>query len=373
MAGSDLMASEGFARRLVDTDERVPSTQLIVRLVPESLAELLTEKAPGPIVTSGEFGKALSDLDPPPDVARLLGLSPSFLKMANNLDTRYVDIWLTQTKERVIDLSPDGVVISGRFTGRRSLKVGKSYTSSSWFEPYSLASPGYYDGIYIEKINPADIGRWIEIIAHETAHAFRFANGQITSSRVTCPQSRTAQADAIRASITDEILARKIETQVLKEIQAASGGTMVKQYQPTTGSTDKELVERDFLSAHWDGTYLEHFVLETLVQGVIVCDKLDENTIREKNFNVGRIDLSKRKLEEYLIDQDYFDPDSGKLTKFATKYARLRFIQRVIDARWKEFKQQHSPNNKGFAKEKVLQEHASAFFQGLIKYTPLKP
>lgn len=328
-----------------------------------------------PIVTTGEFGKALSAFDPPSDVARLLGLSASFLKMAKSLDTLYVDIWLTQAQERVLDLSPDGVVSGGSFTGRRVLKIEKSYTASSWFEPYSLASPGYYDGIYVERIGPAEIGRWIEIIAHETAHAFRLANGQITRPKVTCPQSNAIQADSIRASLADEILARKVEAQVLREIQAAPGGGAVRTYQATTGSPDQELVERDLLTAHWEGTYLEHFVLETLIQEVIVCDKLDEKTIKEKNVNVGRIDLTKPRLEDYLIDQNYIDPDSGRLTAFATRYARLRFIQRVIDARWTEFRRQHSSGDMDFAraKEKILQEHAAAFFQRLTKYSPLKP
>ena len=209
------------------------------------------------------------------------------------------------------------------------LNINLSNTGNSWFQPFSIGSPGIYDAIYIEKIGRTDLGKWIEVIAHETAHAFRFANRQLLSVTVTCPQPKKVQADVIQDRIQDEILARMIEAQVLKEIQADPGGTVVSKYQLTTGSKDQKVVERDLLTAFWDGTYLEHFVLETLIQEAIVCDKLDEKAIQDKNFNVGRIPLGKRKLEDYLKDQNYIDPDSGKLTKFVTKYARLRFIQRV--------------------------------------------
>ncbi len=365
---------EGFARRLTDTEGRAPNTKMILRLIP-NMAPELTEQVTTPPITTGEFGMALNKYgEMPNNVIDLLKLSPTFVKMATNLDGLYVDIWDSARAHHRNDVVANfsaGMVTQGTFTGRRVLNIDRSFTTSSWFQPYSMGR-GYYDAIYIENIGVAEIGKWIEVIAHETAHAFRFANGQLTRPIVTCPQSKTVKADAIRSMINDEILARKIEAQVLKEIQAAPGGTTVRSYQPTTGSTVQKVVERDSFTTDWEGTYLEHFVLDTLLSEAIVCDKLDENSVEEKIRNVNRIPLEKRKLDDYLIDQNYFDPDSGKLSTFVTKYARLRFIRRIIDARWKQFKKQHSPGDKDIAKakEKVLKEHSSAFFQGVIAYTP---
>ncbi len=323
-------------------------------------------------VTGGEFGKALSSpwLRMPEQVGKLLKLSKTFVKMASKLDDLYVHILDPKNQERALQsvFSENGVVTKGPFIRRRVIGVQKSFTGNSWFAPYSFASPGYYDAINIETIDSANTGKWIEIMAHETAHAFRFANGQLFRPKVTCPQSKKVTADVILSSINDEILARKIEAQVLKEIQAVPDGKAVAKYQPTTGSTDQKVVERDFLAAEWEGTYLEHFVLDTLLSVAVVCEKLDENAVKAKNLNVDRIPLGKRKLDDYLINQNFFDPDSGKLSSFVTQYARLRFIRRVIDARWKQFKQQ-----KNASKEKTLQEHCRAFFQGVINYTPLNP
>lgn len=361
---------EGFARRLTDTEGRVPGTQMILRLTPGVTPEL-TEQAV-PQVTAGEFSKALNHLGMPANVVNLLRLSPTFMTMATKLDALYVDIWDPTGSHHRLDVVSnfsDGVVTLGT-SKRRVLNAERSFTTGSWFQPYSTGGNSY-DAIYIEQLGTTHTGKWIEVIAHETSHAFRFANGQLFSPKVTCPVPKTVKADMILSSIRDEILARTIEARVLREIQTAPGGTVLSQYQPTTGSTDQKVVERDFFTTDWKGTYLEHFLLDTLLAEAIVCDKLDANAVIEKNRNVARIPLEKRPLDDYLKDQNYFDPDSGKLMTFRTTYARLRFIRRVIDARWKRFESQHSSASPNFhkVKEKVLTEHASAFFQGVINYT----
>ena len=53
---------------------------------------------------------------------------------------------------------------------------------------------------------------------------------------------------------------------------------------------------------------------------------------------------------------------------FFSDYARLRFLLRVIDPQWGRFLDQQLGDTPGFeaAKERVLQEHARAFFSAVI-------
>ena len=46
-------------------------------------------------------------------------------------------------------------------------------------------------------------------------------------------------------------------------------------------------------------------------------------------------------------------------------------MQRIMDARWRLFLAQNSPRDPNFdaAKERVLQEHARAFFRGVVTYS----
>ena len=86
---------EGFARRLLDNEGRLPNNQMILRLI-INMAPETTEQVTTSPVTSGEFGMALNKYgEMPNDVIDLLKFSPTFVKMVKNLDGLYVDIWNT--------------------------------------------------------------------------------------------------------------------------------------------------------------------------------------------------------------------------------------------------------------------------------------
>ena len=124
------------------------------------------------------------------------------MTMAGTLDNRYASIRVpTQNKHRQLNTSADGVVTTGTFTGRRVLDVQESSTGSM-FEPYdSPDNTGYYDTIRIKKPNRVETLRWIEVIAHETGHAFNLV------SRTSPPAAK--MADRIRDAIADEIATSK--------------------------------------------------------------------------------------------------------------------------------------------------------------------
>jgi hypothetical protein len=300
-------------------------------------------------VTSGQFGTTLSRLGISQKVVDLLKLSKTFMTMAVTLDKRYVSIWLpTQDRHRQLNTSPDGVVVTGPFTGRRVLDVQESSTGSM-FEPYdSPDNTGYYDAIRIKKPDPAQTLRWIEVIAHETGHAFNLIN------RNSPPAAK--MADRIRAAIAEEIATRKIETSVVSEIMKTTlGGQQLKGQTPNSGGTAPHTVERNFFPTPLRRTYLEHFVFSELIRKAINREGLSEFQIKAKNREIEGIPLK-----------------GWRSRTFSSDYSKFRFWLRVIDFRWRRLMQLHRPGTPEFerGKEIVLQENASAFFGGLIRYTP---
>ncbi len=300
-------------------------------------------------MTSGQFGTTLSRLGIPQKVINLLKLSKTFIAMAVTLDARYVSIWLpTQDRHRLLDTSPDGVVRTGLFTGRRVLDVQESSTGSM-FETYdSPDNTGYYDAIRIKKPDQAQTLRWIEVIAHETGHAFNLVK------RSSPPAAK--MADRIRAAIADEIATRKIEATVVSEIMKTTlGGQQLKGQTPNTGGTASHTVERDFFPTPLRRTYLEHFVFSELIREAINREGLSQLEIKAKNREIERIPLK-----------------GWRSRIFSSDYSKFRFWLRVIDFRWGRLMQLHRPGTPEFerGKEIVLQENSNAFFGGLIRYTP---
>jgi hypothetical protein len=282
-------------------------------------------------------------------VVDLLKLSKTFMTMAVTLDKRYVSIWRpTQDRHRQLNTSPAGVVMTGPFTGRRVLDVQESFTGSM-FEPYdSPDNTGYYDAIRIKKPDQAETLRWIEVIAHETGHAFNFVNRR-------SPPAAT-MADRIRAAIADEIATRQIAASVVSEImKTRRGGQQLQGQTPNTGGTAPHTVERDFFPTPLRRTYLEHFVFSELIREAINRERLSQSQIEAKNREIEGMPLK-----------------GWRSRSFSSDYSKLRFWLRVIDFRWRRLMQLHRPGTPEFerGKEIVLQENANAFFGGLVRYTP---
>jgi len=337
----------------------------------EALKERETGNQTPPRLAPGQFGKAwaVSMLYKNDDFGRnlvkLLKASPSFVKMAEKLDQRYASLWEGDRDHHITEvpkLFDKGVITTGRFQGRRVLEV-RSSESGSFFRPFGPFSTGSYDVIQIDKPAQWNLGGWVELIAHESAHAFIFAAGQNK-----LPLNATLKA-RIDESIDNEILTRKIEAKVFSEAKSSSAGKkLLDQFSSTTGSFDRAVVERDFAEIGWLNTYLETFVLEDQKLEAIRAQKLDDSTVQSLNAQVDAIPLGKRPLATYLIAYpEFFDPQQNKFRKFVSQYAKARFFNRVLDARWREFN--NRPAKSRDSEENMLKQHAAAFFPTQINYT----
>jgi len=223
------------------------------------------------------------------------------------------------------------------------------------FEPFDRQQiMRHYDLILIQKPDPSDTLEWIEVIAHETGHAFNLATS-------TSPAPVT-MADRIRAAIADEITTRGIEATVVSEIlKTTAGAQQLAGQQPRNLGTRQAIVERDFFPGLLRRTYLEHFVLSELIRAAIDKQKLSDDQIKAKD----------------LLVEGIRTPFTGwRSRKFPSDdYSKFRFWLRVIDSRWRKLSKMHPSQSPAFewVKEIVLQEHANAFFGGIISYTSLPP
>jgi hypothetical protein len=163
-------------------------------------------------------------------------------------------------------------------------------------------------------------------------------------------------ADRIRAAIAEEIATRRIERAVLSDIlKTASGRRALAGFAPSTGDAVQRVVERDFFPSSLRRTYLEHFVLSELMRNAMEREKLtDLRELESKDEEISRIPIH-----------------GWRTRKFTSDYSKIRFWMRVIDFRWRRLMALRKPGNIEFAqlKEQILQEHANAFFGGLIGYT----
>ena len=184
------------------------------------------------------------------------------------------------------------------------------------------------------------------------------------------PAGKTADK-RIQSAIDDEIATRKFEGMIAKEARRAVAS--FARYPPTTGSTERWKVERDFFQEDWlnglRATHLEYFVLAERLDAA--AKSLTGTQRLAFEVFVDWIDLGKRPLTTYLTQNPKFvHPDSGIPTTFQDDYSRSYFTRRVMDARWRavnlsKVRDRHRDKNL----EKMRQDHAKAFFSGLARYT----
>jgi hypothetical protein len=330
-------------------------------------------------VTPGEFGLALQAYTNtncvPNQVVLLLRLSPTFIKMAGKLDDKYLrrGRWREDWK-----LNADGQLIAGPYTGRWLLEVRYSPFGSR-FVPYSSVDADLgWDVIWVEQPDSSatratEIGLYLERIAHETTHAF------LRVTRRGPPQA--AMADRIRDAVNEEVYTRNNELKIVQEIQKKAG-TSWRGFTPSAKARTRAGVERDFFPSDPRRTYLENFVLSELINRAIQDEKLDKVAINAKDHEIASLSipemmatfLGRLALQYYVKYPNkivFYEPKRKTFVPIKPEYSRLRFLQRVMDARWRLFLAQNSPRDPNFdaAKERVLQEHARAFFRGVVTYS----
>jgi hypothetical protein len=205
-------------------------------------------------------------------------------------------------------------------------------------------------------------GSFIEVLAHETAHAHNLVTG--TGRPALPPNPTTAQS--IAASVQEEAFTRGRETRVLGEVTPGGG---LRGFTPSAGSTVPREVERSRISGEPRSTYLEKFFFDIRIREArqLITDveaaRL-ERIVRGIPLNPANVDQFVDRHAMIL----FFNPDIGIYDIVTAPYGKWLFWRRVIDERWRVFDQR--PNITDAEREIVLQEHAAAFFDGGIGYTP---
>ncbi|MGB9180969.1 MAG: DUF4157 domain-containing protein [Pyrinomonadaceae bacterium] len=329
-------------------------------------------------VTTGEFGVELEDFtkkhNVPDDVVKLLKSSAKFMNIAQTLDQHYIAL----DGSKIIthwanDWEPnkDGVLGKGPFKGRRVLAIWHENIGSS-FQPAGSPENEYgYDIIHITTPDvyhgPAtEKGGWFEDIAHEATHAMHRVTG-----------SGPAPADvaaSIRASVAEEKSTRTTEHAILAEAQKGAASSKLKGYTPKGDSTETSAIERDFFPSKLRRTYLEQFATSKLIEQYASQEGLTQDEMKKRNKEVDDLPLGDASVDRYLTDPFplYYDKATGIFRIVEAGYRRIRFWQRVMDKRWEKFQKSNSPGDADYEteKEKVIQAHATAFFEGIITYTP---
>jgi hypothetical protein len=330
-------------------------------------------------VTTGEFGNALARFAKighiPNAVTWFLQRSPTYALIIKALDSKYLHLnrggvptfWETDWAA-----NDEGVFTKGPHVNRRMISIELSF-NGSFFQPYrSPGNPLSADVISLQKppsqspdpttpTNFNEWGQWIEIIAHESVHAWRHVLGKRRAGNTV--------ADRVRSGIEDEIATRKWEGKIVNELRNQFAN--LRPYRPTTGSIQPWAVERDIFPGKLIRNYLEHFALgERLYEA---RNQLSDVEVQKYDDFVKRIDLGKRPIASYLTAKPKFvnprSKDKDVVSSFEQAYPNLLLALRVIDARWRSVKDLDRRDlYRDRELEKMRQEHAKAFFDG-IAYT----
>jgi hypothetical protein len=312
-------------------------------------------------VTSGALGQALevftNQWNVPNRAISLLQRSPSFTKLAAVLDANYVWRGESYKVDPIGERGPDGRLKAGPFKGKRELFDVISGKPS--FEPFEAPpEPGRGkisgDSIQIES---TDVPGFISEIAHEATHAARFV-GTTTAP----PANIVAE---VNASITDEVETRKSEAKILGEVPAKEVQARV----PQVGTRIPAEVERD-ISPAFGLTYLENAFFATRLREAQATDGITQEDAEKVRAQVEK-DFQGKSLPSSKL---HFKPRLGTSGLYElSEYGDTWFNRRLAQAEWKEFSGNHASTNPDFAveKEKLVQDHASRFFEGRILYQAL--
>jgi hypothetical protein len=310
-------------------------------------------------ISAGGFGTALerytNERQIPDAVVKLLLKSSSFMSMVAVLDKHYVSYfdamdkyWATgpwtgkgDSVDGILQFGPPGVM------GKPALAIQFPGGSAAGAEFRPVKSAGGYWAYDIIALTGETKTEFIQQIIHETGHAYRAVTGANPAA--------VSLDDVVKAGIEDEIAVRKIEARGLKEVPDKDVSTLAA----NVGALDRRDVERDIAAAaHL--TYLELFFFGFRLQEERNKENLTDTQVRDiQNAVTANPDAG-------IFYQVSFP--LGDLSDYAWIWRK-----RTICAReWTDFFQKNKASDPGFAakKEKLLQDHATRFFEGKISYTP---
>jgi Domain of unknown function (DUF4157) len=315
-------------------------------------------------ISSGAFGKALEDFTNawtiPDEALTLLWKSGTFRTDVGQIDSKYV-YSLDFSDSTPVDVrpipGPDGRIEKGKFVGKRVLfpvSFGEGGSFSTFGSPRG-ANTRDVEGDLITISERTSIPGFISELAHEVTHVVRFLGGGAAPAKTI--------VDEVDAAITDEIKTREGEAKIVGEIPDKD----VKARASQVGFTDPARVERDFAPAV-GLTYLEHFFFSARLREIKAKDSISDKEAEEIREQVNK------DLESGTGGLYFKKPKPGPLRlSELSDYHQTWYSRGVAQREWKDFREKHKPSDPDFgaAKERLLENHATRFFEGRVRYKPL--
>jgi hypothetical protein len=330
-----------------------------VRRTVEPRREYFTPQA-GVALSPGQFGLAFDQFfasaSVPQDVIRALAASPTLKDKAKVLDAKYVaasDVSSTET----ID---GGVIAKGGRRGRPVLAV-VSNPNLSAFVPYgAVDGHGGVDVIHVRPPSGAP-EEWVVPVALAVARAHAWITRK--------PRVAGSANLNIKQSVKREALALIDVDRIVSQVFAKSfkGSKAPPALAPGKLEDVERDVERGFHPSDLRHTGLEHWVAEELATAARVARKLTLADIERLRAHADGVPID-RNLESYLFDPFplFQDPQTGLFIPFDSEYADQRFILRILHARWTSMGDVSRAPLQDV--ERMREDHASAFFQGVVRY-----
>ena len=362
------LGTRAFGFRVAISAERVADLN---GPLPIGISDLGQTPAP-PRLSTGQYGLAMSRVTIPDAAIGLLLRSAKFRHMAQALDDAYLDHqhWFALQKNNPnLRLNNNFRVASGGFAGRRILYVGTDPAGSLFIPGQSIENPTDFDIIRFNfALTNGDTIRWVEDVAHETAHAF---------ARVTAQgPGPTTPVERVRAAVLDECNARRQVQQVFTEIRTTQAGrAALAGHNPLPFRTCD--CERDWFPVLQKRTYLEHFVLG--MDWESAARKLSDAEIQKITTDVAAIPLkwsTKPQPPTMLVAILRGTAQVGSFAKqfpvLTSAAGQAALVLRIVDASWRQLIAkvgEGSPTWTGGAQRLRLERHARVFFKIPVSYT----
>ena len=312
------------------------------------------------LLTKGQVGKAFAEplklTKAPDDVISAIASSKTFQNQAKAIEAKYVALADVAADETV----EDGTITKGKRATKPVLAVSVDRTFSAFATVGSIDSMVDQDTIILQLPDSPSTAEWVQQIALGTARAFQWVTRKNRSDDGNVNILNAVKRDMMALQDADIIVGQAFASRELKG---------QKKPPPMEGLLDN--FHRAMYGSQFLHTGLEHHVLNEFATQEIIRKKLKRSEIKAFKIAADALDINARNLVDYLSDPSplFVTTTGGSSVPLDSKYAEQRAVLRVLDARWKAL---------NIAKAEVkdvaemLEDHQAAFFQGVIRYRPMK-
>ena len=253
----------------------------------------------------------------------------------------------------------DGTITKGKRATKPVLEVAVDPAFSAFATVGSIDSMVEQDTIILQLPDSPSTAEWVQQIALGTARAFQWVTRKNRSDDANVNILNALKRDMMALQDADIIVSQAFASKELKG---------QKKPPPMEGLPDN--FHRAMYGSQFRHTGLEHHVLNEFATQEIIRKKLRRSEIKAFKIAADALDIKARDLVDYLSDPSplFVTTSGGSAVPLDSKYAEQRAVLRVIDARWKAL------GDKAELKEisEMLEDHQAAFFQGVIRYRPMK-